>query len=55
MNWRHRVEKAITGKFSLRQDGSAYVGFNKEVKKLIDKCRIKYSGYRAFFPSLGSW
>ena len=46
MNWRHRVEKAITGKFSLRQDGSAYVGINKDVEKIINKCRIKYSGYR---------
>ena len=43
MNWRHRVEKAITGKFSLREDGSAYVGFNEDVVKIINKCRIKYS------------
>jgi hypothetical protein len=46
MNWRHRVEKAITGKFSSRYDGSLVVGINKDVKKVINKCRIKYSGYR---------
>jgi hypothetical protein len=46
MNWRHRVEKAITGKFTTSYDGSLVVGFDKDVKKVIDKCRIKYSGYR---------
>tara|TARA_R100000315_G_C5136462_1_gene78016 strand:- start:33 stop:422 length:390 start_codon:yes stop_codon:yes gene_type:complete len=46
MNWRHRVEKAITGKFTTSYDGSLVVGFNEDVVKVIDKCRIKYSGYR---------
>tara|TARA_R100001530_G_scaffold122046_1_gene89566 strand:- start:158 stop:592 length:435 start_codon:yes stop_codon:yes gene_type:complete len=53
-NWRHRVEDAITGKFSLRQDGSAYVGFNKDVVKVINKCRIKYSGCRDMKHSSGN-
>ena len=54
MNWRHRVERAITGKFSLRKDGSAYVGFNEDVVKVIDKCKIKYSGFRDMKHSSGN-
>jgi hypothetical protein len=54
MNWRHRVEKVITGKFSTRKDGSFYVGFNKEVEKIINKCRIKYSGFRDMKHSSGN-
>jgi hypothetical protein len=54
MNWRHRVDKAITGKFSLCQAGYFYVGFNEEVKKIIDKCRIKYSRFRDMKHSSGN-
>ena len=54
MNWRHKIEKAITGKFSLRKDGSAYVGFNEDVVKVIDKCKIKYSGFRDMKHSSGN-
>ena len=54
MNWRHKVEKAITGKFSLNELGYFYVGFNEEVKKIIDRCRIKYSGFRDMKHSSGN-
>ena len=54
MNWRHKVEKAITGKFTTIYDGSIVVGFNEEVKKIIDKCRIKYSGFRDMKHSNGN-
>ncbi len=47
MNWRHRVEEVITGESSWYPDGGrVYYGGNKEVKKIINKCRIKYSGFR---------
>tara|TARA_B100001939_G_scaffold337064_1_gene340879 strand:- start:1199 stop:1621 length:423 start_codon:yes stop_codon:yes gene_type:complete len=54
MNWRHRVDKAITGEFSTRKDGSVYVGFNEEVEKIINKCKIKYSAFRDFKHSSGN-
>ena len=47
MNWRHRVDEAITGKSTWYPDGGrVYYGGNKEVEKIINKCRIKYSGFR---------
>ena len=36
MNWRHRVQKIITG------EDRHCVGFNKDVKKIVDKCRLKH-------------
>ncbi len=48
MNWRHRVEKAITGKFYTSNflNGRRSICENKDVEKIIDECRIKYSGFR---------
>tara|TARA_R110002012_G_scaffold318657_2_gene537468 strand:+ start:72 stop:497 length:426 start_codon:yes stop_codon:yes gene_type:complete len=55
MNWRHRVDEAITGKSSWYPDGGrVYYGRNKEVKKIINKCRIKYSGFRDMKHSSGN-
>ena len=46
MNWRNRVEKAFTGEDTWFPDGKKYYGENKDVKRIINKCRIKYSGDR---------
>ena len=47
MNWRHRVDEALTGESSWYPDGGrVYYGRNKDVKRIINKCRIKYSGFR---------
>ena len=38
MNWRHRVQEIITGKKS----HAVYDFQNNELKKIIDKCRLKH-------------
>jgi hypothetical protein len=42
MNWRHRVQKIITGK------DLHCIHLNKDVKKIVDKCKYKYTGFRDF-------
>ena len=38
MNWRHRVQEVLTGKKS----HAIYAFENSELKKIIDKCRLKH-------------
>ena len=43
MNWRHRVQEIVTGKKS----DVVWVQ-NDNLKKIINKCRYKYSGFKDF-------
>lgn len=55
MNWRARVERSILGKNYFDSDSKVYyLGFDKCVKKVVDKCRIKYSGFRDMKHSNGN-